>query len=125
MAQGYARVLGNGAHEALSAALEAHGRNPRAVAVTAEDGVDISEQASTRVAARVRARAAVVLTGCGHADEQCPIVGPGARKAHWPLPDPARAEGNADEIMTEFRRVRHAIRHRVDALIHEHQPAGR
>jgi len=28
-------------------------------------------------------------------------------------------------IMTEFRRVREAISQRVDALIHEHQPAGR
>jgi arsenate reductase len=124
MAQGYARALGNGAVEALSAGLEAHGQNPRAVAVMAEDDVDISDQASTRLDDDVLARADVVVTVCGHADEHCPIVGPATHKAHWPLPDPARAEGSEDEIMTEFRRVRDAIKRRVDALLDEIAATG-
>ncbi len=119
MAEGYARTLGRGAVEALSAGIEAHGKNPRAIRVMAEDGVDISEQESTRLSDDMLARADVVVTVCGHADERCPIVPPGVRKEHWPLPDPARAEGTEPEIVTEFRRVRDAIKRRVADLIEQ------
>ncbi|MDZ7749757.1 MAG: arsenate reductase (thioredoxin) [Halofilum sp. (in: g-proteobacteria)] len=124
MAQGYARALGGGAVEALSAGIEAHGRNPRAVAAMAEDGVDISEQESTRLDDDMLAHADVVVTVCGHADEHCPIVPPGTRKEHWPLSDPARAEGTEEEIVAEFRRVRDEIKRRVSALIAQLEPAG-
>ncbi|MDZ7789322.1 MAG: arsenate reductase (thioredoxin) [Xanthomonadales bacterium] len=117
MAEGYARALGGDAIEALSAGIESHGQNPRAISVMADDGVDISGQESTRLSDDMLARADVVVTVCGHADEHCPIVPPGVRKEHWPLPDPARAEGSEEEIMAEFRRVRDDIKRRVAGLI--------
>lgn len=124
MAEGYARTLGRGALEAVSAGIEAHGKNPRAIRVMAEDGVDISEQESTRLSDDMLARADLVVTVCGHADEHCPVVPPAVRKEHWPLPDPARAEGTEQEILTEFRRVRDAIKQRVADLIEQlDQPA--
>ena len=124
MAEGYARALGEGLIEALSAGIEAHGQNPRAVAAMAEDGVDISSQPSTVVTDDMLARADRVVTVCGHADEHCPIVPPGTRREHWPLPDPARATGSEEEIRAEFRRVRDDIRKRVTALIGALEPAG-
>ena len=117
MAEGYARALGGDAIEALSAGIESHGQNPRAISVMADDGVDISGQESTRLSDDMLARADVVVTVCGHADEHCPIVPPGVRKEHWPLPDPERAEGSEEEIMAEFRRVRDDIKRRVTGLI--------
>jgi len=117
MAEGYARVLGGDTIEVRSAGIESHGQNPRAIRVMADDGVDISSQESTRLSDDMLARADVVVTVCGNADEHCPLVPPGVRKEHWPLPDPARAEGSEEEIMAEFRRVRDDIKRRVAGLI--------
>lgn len=117
MAEGYARALGGAGVTALSAGIEAHGRNPRAIAVMAEDGVDIGDQASTVIDDAMLARADVVVTVCGHADEHCPLVAPAVRKHHWPLADPAKADGDEDAIDAAFRRVRDEIRERVAALL--------
>ena len=117
MAEGYARTLGGGHVQALSAGIEAHGKNPRAIAVMAEDGVDIGAQESTVVTDAMLKQADVVVTVCGHADEHCPLVPPGVRKVHWPLPDPAKAAGSEDEILAEFRAVRDDIRGRVKSLL--------
>ncbi len=117
MAEGYARALGGPAVTALSAGIEAHGKNPRAVAAMAEAGIDIGGQASTVIDEAMLARADVVVTVCGDADEQCPLVPADVPKHHWPLADPAKAEGDDDAIRAEFRRVREEIRERVAALL--------
>ena len=58
-----------------------------------------------------------LVTVCGHADEHCPAAPAGTRKEHWPLPDPAKATGNEDEIMAVFRASRDDIRARVADLL--------
>jgi arsenate reductase len=117
MAEGWANHLGHEWLEAHSAGIEAHGKNPRAIAVMREAGVDISHQESTRVTPEMLARADLVITVCGHADEHCPVLLPGVRKKHWPLEDPAKATGTEDEIMTKFRATRDEVRARVEGLI--------
>ncbi len=117
MAEGWARQLAPSGWRVESAGIEAHGKNPRAIAVMAEAGVDISTQESTRVNADMIAAADVVVTVCGHADEHCPVLPPATRKVHWALPDPAKAEGSEDEIMAVFRASRDEIRQRVAELI--------
>jgi arsenate reductase (thioredoxin) len=124
MCEGYARHLGGGAVHVLSAGIEAHGKNPRAIAAMAEDGIDISSQESTRVTDAMLAEADLVVTVCGHADEHCPTVPPGTRRIHWPLPDPAKATGTEEEITATFRRVRDDIRGRVAALLEEEIGVG-
>lgn len=119
MAEGWARALGRGAVAVRSAGLEAHGQNPRAVAVMEEAGVSIREQASTVLADEDIAWADTVVTVCGHADEHCPLLPAGVRRMHWPLPDPARAEGSEAEIMAQFRAVRDELRCRVAELLSE------
>lgn len=113
MAEGYAKVLGTGLIEAQSAGIEAHGKNPRAIAAMAEDGVDIAYQESTRLTDEMLNWADLVITVCGHADEHCPLLPPGTRNEHWPLDDPAKAKGSEAEIMAEFRRVRDEVKKRV------------
>lgn len=117
MAEGFARALAGDRADILSAGIEAHGKNPRAIAAMAEVGIDISGQASTRLDESMLARADLLVTVCGHADEHCPVLPPGKRRIHWPLPDPARATGSEDEIRAEFRAVRDDIRARVEALL--------
>ena len=122
MAEGYARRLVAERHAGdrisiRSAGIEAHGKNPRAIAVMAEDGIDISNQQSTRLSGDMLADVDIIVTVCGHADEHCPAVAAGMRKLHWPLSDPARAEGDEDQIMAVFRASRDDIRERVRQLL--------
>jgi len=117
MAEGWARHLGGGRIEVQSAGIEAHGKNPRAIAVMAEAGVDISGQESTRVTDDMIRRADIVVTVCGHADEHCPVLPPGVKKIHWPLSDPAKATGTEEEILAQFRATRDEVRRRVADLI--------
>ena len=119
MAEGWARKLGGEALHVQSAGIEAHGKNPRAIGVMAEAGVDISDQESTRLTQAMLNWADLVVTVCGHADEHCPVLPGTTRKIHWPLWDPAKATGSEQEIMQVFRDSRDDIRHRVQALIDE------
>ncbi len=117
MAEGWARALAGPQIEALSAGIEAHGKNRGAIAVMKEAGIDISKQESTRLMPEMLDWADYVVTVCGHADEHCPVVPPGTRKQHWPLDDPAKARGSEDEIMAVFRATRDEIERRVRVLV--------
>ncbi len=117
MAEAWLRELGGGRFGVASAGIEVHGQNPRAHAVMAEAGVDISGQASTLLTDEQLEWADLVITVCGQADESCPLLPPGTRKEHWPLDDPARAQGTQAEVMTVFRASRDAIRECIVDLI--------
>ena len=123
MAEGWARQLGEQNGEdwlaVQSAGIEAHGKNPRAIAVMQEAGVDISGQESTRVTDDMLEQTDLVVTVCGHADEHCPVLPAGTRKIHWPLEDPAKAQGSEEEVMEFFRNSRDDIRRRVETLLSE------
>ncbi len=120
MAEGWARYLGRDRIDVQSAGIEAHGKNPRAIAVMQEAGVDISGQESSRVTPDMLERADLVVTVCGHADEHCPALPATVRKLHWPLQDPAKAQGSEDEVMQVFRASRDDIRERVRSLLAEY-----
>ena len=117
IAEGWARQLGDDSITVQSAGIEAHGKNPRAIAVMQQAGVDISGQESTRVTDAMLDAADLVVTVCGHADEQCPVLPPGTQKIHWPLEDPARATGSEAEIMQVFAVARDDIKQRVQDLL--------
>lgn len=117
MAEGWARHLGGELVSVQSAGIEAHGKNPLAIAVMAEAGVDISGQESTTLSDDMLNTADLLVTVCGHADENCPVVPPQVQKEHWPLEDPARATGTEADILDVFRNSRDEIRTRVAELL--------
>jgi len=119
MAEGFARHFGDGQFTAMSAGLEAHGLNPKAVAAMREIGIDISWQQSTVVDAAMIASADIIVTVCDHAKEHCPVVPGHVRQLHWSLEDPAKAKGTEVEITSIFRRVRNEIGEKVSSLIGE------
>jgi len=125
IAEGWAKQFAPAGWSIESAGIEAHGKNPRAIAVMQEAGVDISSQDSTRVTDAMLARADLVVTVCGHADEHCPTLPTTAKKLHWPLNDPAKAEGNEEDVMQVFRASRDDIKDRIKVLLAElqRQPA--
>ena len=123
MAEGWTKALANDDVMVQSAGIQAHGKNPRAIAVMAEAGIDISGQESTRVDDAMLQAADLVVTVCGHADEHCPVLPPGTRKEHWPLEDPAKATGSEEEIMQVFRASRDEIKQRITDLLQRVQQA--
>jgi arsenate reductase (thioredoxin) len=117
MAEGWAHYLGSDQIEALSAGIEAHGKNLLAIRVMREAGVDISGQESTKLTDELLASTDYLITVCGHADENCPVLPAGIRKEHWPLDDPAKATSSDNEVLAVFRKSRDDIRRRVEDLL--------
>lgn len=120
IADGFLNSIGGNQYEVKSAGLEAHGLNPRAVQVMQEAGVDISNNTSNVIDPDILNRTDYVITLCGHADEHCPVISnPNVVKWHWGFDDPAKATGTEDEIMTQFRNVRDAIKARIEKFVNE------
>ena len=117
MAEGWAHYLGSDQIEALSDGIEAHGKNLLAIRVMREAGVDISGQESTKLTDELLASTDYLITVCGHADENCPVLPAGIRKEHWPLDDPAKATSSDNEVLAVFRKSRDDIRRRVEDLL--------
>ena len=111
MAAGYAQALGGDRVEVRSAGSEPADRiNPNAIAVMAEDGIDIANNAPKILTTDAVREADVVVTmGCGDA---CPIF-PGKRYEDWELTDPA---GQPIDVVRE---VRNDIKARVESLLAE------
>lgn len=118
IADGFLKTLSGEKYEVRSAGLEAHGLNPRAVQVMKEAGIDISGNSSDVIDPDILNRATYVITLCGHADEHCPVImNPNVIKWHWGFDDPAKATGTEEEILTQFRNVRDAIKSRIELFI--------
>ena len=119
MAEGWARHLKADVVGAYSAGIETRGLDPRAVAVMAEAGVDISGQRSKTVADLADEAFDVVVTVCGHANEHCPLFPGETKVVHVGFDDPpAQAAGAATEAeaLAHYRRVRDEIRAFVETL---------
>lgn len=115
MAEGYARTLKSTEFEAYSAGIVAHGQNPNAIRVMAEDGIDITTQQSKTLQSLLDAGVVfdIVYTVCGHADENCPIFPGKTRVVHYGFDDPPKLAKNAqteEEALNHYRRVRDDIR---------------
>jgi arsenate reductase len=117
MAEGWLKQLGGDRFEVFSAGIEAHGKNPRAISVMQEAGVDISGQESNILDPSLLNSLDLLVTVCGHADECCPVVPDACKKEHWPFDDPAKAAGTEETISNDFRRVRDQIRNRIEEFV--------
>jgi arsenate reductase len=61
-----------------------------------------------------------VITVCSkEAAERCPIFPGRVERLHWPFADPSTFRGTDEEIMTQVRGVRDAIREKVREFIAE------
>ena len=114
MAEGLARSLAPGI-EVHSTGLDPRGVNPYAVEVMAERGIDISRLRSKHLDEALARHMDYVITLCGEAAESCPVFPPEVRVVHWPLEDPAKAQGSPDEVRAVFRKVRDEIEARLRA----------
>lgn len=96
--------------EVYSAGIEAHGLNPKAVAVMLEDNIDISNYSSDNINKYKGINFNYVITVCDNAAKNCPVLPGDNVRIHWPFDDPVLATGNEDKIMSVFREVRDEIK---------------
>jgi arsenate reductase (thioredoxin) len=85
--------------------------NPHAVAVMKEVGIDISAGVPKSVKQFTSQSFDYVITVCDDADKNCPnFTGRVGKRVHIGFPDPAKATGTEEQIMTVFRQVRDDIK---------------
>src|ERR1051326_7352521 len=87
LAEGYLRYFAGDKAEVFSAGVETHGVNPRAIAVMAEDGIDISRHTSNNMNEYKGIDFDYVITVCDNAKERCPVFPSQSKKFHQNFPD--------------------------------------
>lgn len=111
MAHGYLRFFAGNRAEVLSAGVETHGLNPRAVQVMAEEGIDISHHTSNHVDEYAHLPVDYVITVCDSAAKRCPAWIGQAHRTHHPFEDPSGGQASdEDALLTQYRRVRDQIK---------------
>jgi arsenate reductase (thioredoxin) len=117
MAEGFLKHCGSDRFSVKSAGIAPVGVNPLAVEVMYEIGIDISMQTSDPISMELLDETDLLITLCGDARENCPVVPVKVEKQHWPLEDPARTEGTKEEMLEQFRKIRDQIRVYVEQLL--------
>ncbi|MDT2830260.1 arsenate reductase (thioredoxin) [Vagococcus carniphilus] len=117
IADGLAKsILNSNEWEVRSAGIEAHGINPRAVKIMNEINIDISQNKSEIIDIDYLNSSDLVITLCGDALDNCPVIPKDVEHQHWGLEDPAKATGTEEEIMAMFRETRIEIEDRIKQL---------
>lgn len=119
MAEGWLRKLYGDRFEALSAGANPAGYvHEKAIAVMQEAGVDISGQSSKHINEYLPPQGQlpdIIISVCSTADQNCPVFPANVERWQWPFDDPHYAQGDDEQKMHEFRRVRDEIRARLEA----------
>lgn len=110
IAEGYLRHFAGDRAKIYSAGIETHGVNPKAIQVMGEDGIDISGHTSNNVEEYINIPFDYLITVCDNANENCPYLPGNFKRFHYNFPDPAKAQGTAEEIMDSFRSARDMIK---------------
>lgn len=113
MAEGLLRALGGDRFDVHSAGTEATHVRPLAIAAMAEIGIDITAQHSKSFERYLAEPFDEIITVCDQANDTCPAFPSAANRRHWSFPDPSRATGSPEEQLDAYRRVRDAIRARI------------
>jgi arsenate reductase len=118
MAEALWESLGEGEWQAASAGSKPAGYvHPLAVRAMGELGLDLSAHVSKSLDEFRDQPFDAVVTVCDNAREACPVFPGAGRTLHWPFEDPAHAEGNEEQRMRTFRRVRDEIKHRIQRFL--------
>ncbi len=118
MAEAFLRAYAGGHFDVHSAGLEPKGQIlPEVLEVMKERGLTLEGQHSKGVEEYLgKTHFAHVITVCGDAEENCPVVFLNmGRHEHWPFDDPAKFKGTEAQRL-EFARM---VRDQIDRRVHE------
>jgi len=109
MAEGLLNALYGDKYEAYSAGTEPAIVNPYAVRALAEISIDISRNRSKGIEEFQDMKFDYVVTACNNAKETCPFFPGGREYLHKSFDDPSGFEGEGDNKLAVFRKVRNEI----------------
>jgi len=111
------RMCGN-EFQAYSAGIESGRLNPVVVEAMREIGIDISGNKTKTVADIIESGKAFshVITVCDETSaERCPVFPGGTTRLHWGFPDPSAIQGSHEEKLVRTRKIRDAIKQKIEA----------
>jgi len=111
------RVVPTPVVEVVSAGTDPKPVHPYAVLAMREIGVDISTQQSKSLRPFRDQEFDFAITLCDITQQACPSFPGSARHLHWPLADPAAAEGPEAERLAAFRAVRNKLSGHIEGLL--------
>lgn len=122
LAEGLLNQMARGPFKAYSAGSHPTGMvNPYALQILDRYGIDSSGARSkswTEFSGPDAPSLDFVITVCDQAaGETCPVWPGQPILAHWGAPDPAKAQGTEEEILSQFMRVASLLRHRIDLFL--------
>ena len=83
--------------------------NPYAIKVMQEVGIDISHYSSNHINDYVNICFDYVFTVCDNAKKKCPVIN-SSNILHHSFLDPAKAKGNEDDVLYQYRNVRDLLK---------------
>ena len=110
IAHGYLQHFAGTKAVVYSAGIEAHGVNPKAIEIMAEDGIDISHHTSNLVDEYIDIPFDYVITVCDNANERCPYFPGKTHRLHHNFTDPAKATGTPEQVKAVLRQVRDEVK---------------
>jgi arsenate reductase (thioredoxin) len=122
MAEAFLNDLGGGRFLAESAGLDPRDINPMVVEVMQELGYDLAGRKGNSIFEffkQGRLYDYVIYVCDKETEDRCPVF-PGVRRTqNWPFPDPTKLEGTHEEKLAGARKIRDAIRSRIETWIKE------
>jgi arsenate reductase (thioredoxin) len=122
MAETFLNQICGSEFEAQSAGLEPGKLNPIVVEAMGELGIDISQNPTKAVFDFVKSGHSFtyVITVCDETSaERCPIFPGVTTRLHWGFPDPSSFPGTYEERLAGTRKVRDAIKAKIEAWCDE------
>ena len=117
MAEAFLNQLCGDEFHAQSAGIEPGKLNPLVVEAMREIGADISGNQTKSVAGMLQSQQsfAYVITVCDETSaERCPVFPGKTTRLHWGFPDPSSFQGTPEEKLSFTRKVRDAIKAKVE-----------
>ncbi len=111
------RSLTQGNWQIRSAGVISSYVHPLAIRVMEEIGIDISGQTSKSVEEFVNEAFDYIITLCDHAAMACPMFPGAGKRIHWSFEDPAAVIGTIEERMAAFRKIRDAIKAKLEDFL--------
>ena len=117
MAEALINHLGEGRFNAVSAGSLPTGYiHPKSIETLERHGINAGKPRSKSWREFANQNFDLVITVCDQAaSESCPIFLGEYEKKHWSTPDPAKAEGTAEDIDSAFDEVFRLLKDRIEA----------
>ena len=90
--------------------------NKNAIAAMNDLGIDISNNYSKKIEDGQINQYGIIITLCGDAKDNCPVIDSNVKHIHWGIEDPAKYSGSNDEVLQKFSEIRDIIFEKIKLL---------